>query len=586
MSSVREILRRAQSLLSAGRLGPAIELIRREMRGKPDHADACGFLAQCLFASGELEQSLYYIQRAVQLRPDVGLYWSLLAGMLNTGGRAAEAESAARRAVSIDPRTPGALLGLGVALMARREYDEASDRLMEAIAMNPRDHEARRNRARILADCGMADRAAAEMRAAMELAPNEAVVRGELAFYLNYSPAAGREEVFRAQVHAAELFESAHPVVRTPRAELNAERRLRAGFVSPDFRSHSVSFFAEPVLRHIDREAFDVVLYATHPGVDDTTRRLRGLGHAWRECAMRSDAELADLVRSDRIDILIDLAGWTAGTRPELFAMKPAPVQATWCGYPNTTGLRRMDWRLVDSVTDPPGESERFATERLARLDPCFLCYSAPADAPVPSRAPGDVLTFGSFNAAAKINDTLIGTWCRVLRSVPGSRLVLKNSGLGVRMVRQRISEAFEACGIGVERLELIGYVPDPEDHLRLYGTIDVALDTFPYHGTTTTCEALWMGVPVVTLEGMMHAGRVGVSLLSAVGLRELIARSEDGYVSLAASLARDSSRLCDYRRTLRERMASSALCDGAAFGARFGAVLREMWRDHCVTKT
>jgi predicted O-linked N-acetylglucosamine transferase (SPINDLY family) len=256
----------------------------------------------------------------------------------------------------------------------------------------------------------------------------------------------------------------------------------------------------------------------------------------------------------------------------------------TYLGYPSTTAIPNFGWRFVDAITDPPG-AEDSATERLVRLDKSFLCYRPPADAPEPSQGPaasGQPITFGSFNAPMKIGTGTLDAWARVLREVPGSRLLLKGRPFGDAGVRRRVQDELAGRGIDAQRIEFALWTPTIRDHLACYSRVDVALDTFPYNGTTTTCEALWMGVPVVTLEGRMHAGRVGASLLTAVGKPELIARTTDEYVALAARLARDPGRLASLRFSLREKMATSPLRDETGHAARFEAALRSAWREWC----
>jgi predicted O-linked N-acetylglucosamine transferase (SPINDLY family) len=289
------------------------------------------------------------------------------------------------------------------------------------------------------------------------------------------------------------------------------------------------------------------------------------------------------------MDVLIDLSGLTTGNMLAAFAMRPAPVQMTYLGYPNTTGVAAVDYRIVDSITDPPG-AEAHAVERLLRIDPCFLCYGGMEAARVaegpPSQAPGSggAVTFGSFNALQKVTDTTMRLWAEILRAVPGgrARLAVKYMSTGDEQTRARLRQRLEAAGVPADRIVLMAPLPEYRDHLEAYGEIDVALDTFPYNGTTTTCEALWMGVPVVTMAGRVHAARVGASLLSAAGLPDLVARDADGYVAAAVRLAQDAGRLAALRSGLREQMKRSPLCNRAGFGERFGEAVRGAWRAWC----
>jgi predicted O-linked N-acetylglucosamine transferase (SPINDLY family) len=292
----------------------------------------------------------------------------------------------------------------------------------------------------------------------------------------------------------------------------------------------------------------------------------------WRSLIGLTDKAVAALVRNDRIDVLVDLAGHTAGNRLSAFAEKPAPIQVSWLGYPATTGISAIDYRFTDDIADPPGATERFHTETLWRLSGGFLCYTAPREAPPVSPSPcgtGQPLTFGSFNNLAKVNRAVIEAWAGLLSAVAGSRLLLKSKALRSADVQQRVWEVFAGRGIARERIMFEGWAEGLAAHLALYGKVDIALDTFPYNGTTTTFEALWMGVPVICLAGDRHSARVGASILTRCGLSNFIAASLDDYRAKATALARDPPALGDMRQALRPRVASSPLCDGKAFAAQ-----------------
>jgi predicted O-linked N-acetylglucosamine transferase (SPINDLY family) len=361
-------------------------------------------------------------------------------------------------------------------------------------------------------------------------------------------------------------------VAPMPAAAFSREARpLRVGIMSPDFRQHSVAFFTEPLLRHIDRTRFELRAYSSTAEPDATTARLKPLFSAWIDAAAMGDALLAKRIRDDRVDVLIDLAGLTHGGRPGVLAVRPAPLSITYCGYPNSTGLTRVDARVVDSITDPPG-SDASATESLLRIDPCFLCYQGDPAVPIFDTLASDRaghVTFASFNVLSKINDATLRLWAAVLRATPNARLLIKSRGLDNASTRERFTSLLAQHGIA-DRTELLPQTKTLAEHLATYGRVDVALDTFPYHGTTTTCEALWMGVPVVTLTGQTHASRVGASLLHAVGLDDLVCASESGFAGTAAALAAHIVRRLDLRRSLRPRMLASPLCDAPGFAARF----------------
>jgi predicted O-linked N-acetylglucosamine transferase (SPINDLY family) len=346
-----------------------------------------------------------------------------------------------------------------------------------------------------------------------------------------------------------------------------------------------VGTFIEPILANHDHAAFEVVCYCDVPRPDAVTQRLRAFADQWHSIIGMTDEQLAGKIRQDGIDILVDLAGHTADNRLRTLARKPAPVQVTYIGYPDTTGLRAVDYRITDGDADPPGLTEQYHTESLIRLPGPFPCYSAPAEAPQANALPalsGGGVTFGSFNNFAKVTAHALALWARILDQVPGSRLLLKAASLGDLAVRQRVQEFFAGKAVSPQRLELLGREPSTRGHLSHYHRIDIALDTFPYCGTTTTCEALWMGVPVVSLAGSTHVARVGTSLLNSVGLAELSAHDEADYVRIACRLAGDLEKLAAMRITLRQRMQRSPLMDGPRLTRELEKVYREMWAEYC----
>ncbi|MCP4628069.1 MAG: glycosyltransferase, partial [bacterium] len=301
-------------------------------------------------------------------------------------------------------------------------------------------------------------------------------------------------------------------------------KRLRIGYVSPDFCWHSVAYFIEPVIAAHNRNACEIYCYSAVKRPDDVTVRIKGAADVWRDIYEISNERVAEMVRADRIDILVDLTGHTAGNCLKVFARKPAPVQVTWIGYPNTTGLSSVDYRITDNYADPGDDDEQLYTEKLVRMPQTFLCYRPydrfPDVGPLPSVHAGFV-TFGSFNNLSKINMEVVALWAGILQKVSGSQLLLKSSQLEDRETKARFEQYFADYGITHDRLLFVGQDQDWVNHLDLYNRVDIALDPFPYNGTTTTCEALWMGVPVVALKGDRHSGRVGVSLLSNIGLEE-----------------------------------------------------------------
>ena len=541
-----------------------------------------GVFARGLKAEREqrLEEAIALFREAIAENPAEAERHYALAAVLKRSGRVEEAVAAYRAGLARNPAYARMRVDLGLALMAAGRLDEAQSELEQARAIAPDLAEAHHNLGILHHQLGRLEPALAEMHIAHDLAPDHVDIHSNLLFMLNYSARHSAAEVFAEHRRFGERH--VQPVA-SPAPDLAWPRRLRIGYVSPDFRSHVVTSFMLPVFAKHDRERFEVYGYYTYPESDQVTAAMRGLADNWLDCAHFSATELADQVRADRIDILVDLAGHTVNHRLEAFALRPAPLQLTYLGYANTTGLTAIDARITDARADPPGDADRLNVERLLRLPRSFLCYRPGPDlgaigAP-PALAAGHV-TFGCFNNFQKLSDPFFDAAAQVLAAVPGSRLLLKAKTLGTPQVAQRVRERFAAAGIDAARLELVGWEPSPEGHLATYKRVDIALDSFPYNGTTTTCEALWMGVPVVALNGDRHAGRVGASILETVGLGELLAQDSDGYVRIAARLAGDLPRLAALRAGMRERVGHSPLRDEQGFVRELEACYVGLWEE------
>jgi protein O-GlcNAc transferase len=412
-----------------------------------------------------------------------------------------------------------------------------------------------------------------------------------LASAANAGSAAEPARVFRFHEGYGHCLERLRPGPATlPPSDPDPDRPLRIGIVSYDFKRHSsVSFFLRPLLQHLDRAQFRTTAYHIGLPVDEHTRGFAALVERFRHIPAPAPDPLAAAIRADDIDIAIELIGHTGRRALPAFQPRCAPVQISYLGYPNTTGMPSFDWRLVDSTTDPPvppRPADELATERLYRLDPCFLTYAPDPDAPPPAPPPSLTarrVAFGSFSTLSKLTDLTLNLYGRILAATPGSRLILKNRAHqiadGATYLRERVARA----GLDPARVDLLPMTPSFSDHLRSYSLIDIALDTFPYNGTTTICESLLMGVPLLTMRPGprhdRHAARVGMSLLATAGAPDLIAPDEAGLVALAAALASDPALLATRRPLLRQALLSSPVCDHAGFARRFGAALRDIWR-------
>lgn len=568
--------------MSLGSLDAARTAFEKSRRLSPAHVPTCFNLGNIYVRLGMLDSAIESLGRAIEIAPHMAELHNSYAAALQQAGKHAEAEASYRAAIRINPSFSMAHNNLASALSTQGRLDEAAGSYRRALEIDPAFADAHFGLGLVLTQLGDMGTALDCFRKTLDLNPRHATAHSCLLFTLNYDPGTNQEDLAAEHFRWGEMHEKRVSMISHQRNSADAGRRLRIGYVSPDFRNHSVSYFVRSFLGNHDGVEAEAICYSDVLHPDSVTEQLRGLAGKWRNTYGLSDEKLAQQIRDDGIDILVDLAGHTAGNRLMVFARKPAPLQVSYLGYPNTTGLRAMDYRITDAWADPPGMTERLHTESLLRLPHGFLCYSPSADSPEVAPLPfasSEHITFGSFNMLAKMTRAVIELWTQVLDAVPGSRLILKNKSLGTGKVREHYQHLFASHGIAPERLELLHWSASPADHLSLYGRIDIALDTFPYNGTTTTCEALWMGVPVITLAGSAHAARVGYSILNQLGLTDLIAENPETYVSLAKDMARDRERLAHLRARLRARMKSSPLMDAKGFYRDLETAYRNIWR-------
>jgi protein O-GlcNAc transferase len=518
------------------------------------------------------------------MKPDFAEAHSNLGLALKDQGKLDEAIAIFREAIRIKPALAEVHFNLGNALRDRGMVDEAVAACRQATRANPSSAKAHCNLGAALSEQGKFEQAVAAYREAIRLEPDLVEGSSGLLNCMNYSERFLPAALFDAHRDWDERYARRVPWPVAYSNVRSVGRRLMVGYVSPDFRQHSVAHFLEPLLRSHDRNEIEVFCYAEVSWPDAVTQRFKQLADHWVVTVGLPHEALAERILHDGIDILVDLAGHTAKNRLLVFARRPAPIQVTWLGYPATTGLTAIDYRMVDAVTDPEEEADALASETLVRLPGGFLCYGghdgAPAPGPAPCMATGTV-TFGSFNSPPKLSAATLDTWAQVLARLPRARLLLKGKPFADAATRALYLNRLAERGVVPERVELAAWLPD-QAHLALYDRIDIALDPFPYNGTTTTCQALWMGVPVVALRGDRHASRVGASLLTQIGLTDLIADSVGAYVETAVALAGNPARLADLRHSLRPRMAASPLCDAAGFARKIEQAYRTMWQRRC----
>lgn len=482
-------------------------------------------------------------------------------------------------AVQLEPTNVSYLNNLGAAAFELGLNSEALECFEQAVAKNPNLPTARNNMGNLLKDRARGMDALPHYKKSMELSPNDRDPQNNYLLCHMYIPDMDPKVVFEEHRKWGISTAKKNPASFKfkPRA---IDAKIRVGFLSADLCHHPVAHFIEPIFRGYDREHFEFLAYGDQRKSDEFSARFATQVDLWRETSSYNERDLAKLIYDDRVDILFELAGHTAYNRLGVFALKPAPVQVSYLGYPGTTGLPTIDFRITDAFADPQGTTEHLHTEKLIRVPECAWCFepdaAAPEVEPLPAIKNGFV-TFGCFNNMAKLNANLFETWAEILLQVPGSHLRLKARTLTDDGVRKELKSYFTERGIEDGRLDFFGHTKNISDHLASYHSVDIALDSFPYHGTTTTCEAMWMGCPVVTRAGKTHVSRVGVSLLNAVGLQEFIAESREAYIEKAVALASQTDRLQELRAGMRERLRASVLMDEKRFVAGFDQAILEI---------
>ncbi len=569
----------------AGRLAEAERGYRAILQLEPEHADSLHLLGVIALQAGNLEVALALVERAAALRPDAAVCRNNLGQVLERLERYAEAARCYEAAIELDPGYAEAHNNLGYVLARQDRLPEADALYRKAIELDPAYAEPHTNRGNLLKDQGELDAAIGCYRRAIELRPDLSELHSNLLltihYHPDYSPAdLAREHRSWAERHVAPLVANRRPHENAP----EPNRRLRVGYVSPDFREHPVARFVLPLFREHDRRQVEVFAYSDVTTPDAVTGLVREHVDQWREVALLGDEQLASAVRADGIDILVDLAAHSGHNRLLTFARKPAPVQITYLAYCSTTGVDAIDYRVTDRFLDPPGEWSAY-TETSIHLPRCYWCYAVPPlpDArppPATERRPGPP-TFGCLNNFAKVTDLTLDLWARLLRRVPDARLLMYAR---TEAHRERVRRALREAGVEESRAAFVGR-QTLADYLETYRLIDVALDPHPYGGGTTTCDALWMGVPVVSLAGRTAVSRAGSTLLAHAGLEHLVARNAEQYVELAAGLIRDAGGRAALRRELRGRIEASPVMAAPRFGRDLEGAFRVAWQAWCESR-
>lgn len=557
----------------------AITAYRTAISLLPTYADAFNRLGIAMLSCKEIAEAVVAFNKAVGLDPLFAEALNNLGNALGMVDQLDEAEAALRRAIAVKPKQPEIYSNLGSILRKQERFDDAEEMTRRALAIQPDFPHALATLGGILVDCGEVPEAIQCYRRALSVADNRETA-DSLLFIMHCDPdidarAIGEEHRHWNATYAAQYTSSISAHLNDP----TPERRLRVGY-SGDFNNSALSRFLLPLLENRNRSEFEVYCYADVQNPSIISRRVQAQANVWHITSALSDERLAQLARDDQLDIFVDLTLHAANNRLLAFARKPAPVQVTYLNYCSTTGLSAMDYRLTDRLLDPPEGDESVYSERSVRLAHSFWCFEPTMGTEVNDLPAlmSDHVTFGCLNSFSKVTPPVVSTWCRLMRAVPQSRLVL-HAREGSH--RQRFLEKMEKSGIDSTRVQFVGYSP-LKRYFEGYHRIDIALDPFPYPGATTTCDALWMGVPVVSLVGRTAMSRAGLSILTNAGLAELVARNCDEYVEIASGLASDLPRLTSLRSTLRDRMKRSPLMDAGQCARDLGQAYREMWRNWC----
>jgi predicted O-linked N-acetylglucosamine transferase (SPINDLY family) len=579
---VQALFNLGTALKSAGDIEGAITCYRQAVALRPAYVEALCNLGNALKDQDKLEEAISCYQRAMQIAPNYAEAYNNLAGVLQQQGKLTEAVAWYQGALLLSPNLAEAHSNLGTVYREQGRPDEAVAAHRRAIELRPDYAEAWNHLGTALKDKADLDGAMECYQRGLALRPQFLSIHSNLLFTMQFSERFDAAAIFEEHRRFDELHTK--PLARFMQAHHNdrsVDRRLRIGYVSPDFFDHCQAFFTMPLLGAHDRERVEVFCYADVVRADAMTERIKPRADVWRNITGLSTQQRADLVREDRIDILVDLTMHMNRQHLTLLARKPAPVQVCWLAYPGTTGLSAIDYRLTDPHLDPPGLFDRYYAEESVRLPDTFWCYDPLTREPAVNRLPAlgnGYVTFGSLNNFCKVNDTTLGLWAKVLKAVDRSRLILlADEGSH----RERTLEVFEQHGVERQRITFFARHPRPQ-YLALYHGIDLGLDTLPYNGHTTSLDAYWMGVPVVTLVGTTVVGRAGLSQLTNLGLSELIAETPEQFVQIASQLAGDLERLSRLRQTLRGRMESSPLMDAPRFARGMERAYGTMWQRWC----
>ncbi|MCG8373750.1 MAG: tetratricopeptide repeat protein [Balneolales bacterium] len=561
----------------------AIREFRQVIRLQPQHAEAYLRLGNLFSESSRLEDAVFCYNKAFYLKPEDVRVVNNLTDLLNRQGKYEEAEAMAKKTLQLHPNLFEAHGNLGNVYKNQGNYEKAEFHFKEALKLNPDQSLVLYHLGATLLYSNRHKEASEHLRKSLEIDPTFYQAHSSLVYAINYIEEPTQQDIFEEHVqwgvqHSHGIKEQGWPwIERTP------EKKLRVGFVSPDFKAHVVALFIQQLFKHYDKEHFEFIGYAEVEKPDNFTSTFMSLLDGWRSTIGVSDEEVYETIKGDQIDILIDLAGHTAGNRLKMMSMKPAPVQISYLGYINTTGVKEIDYRFCDAYVNP-SETQNYYTEQLFPLPNSFTCYEPINPSPPVSETPAltnGYITFGCFNNTNKLSPATIKLWSELIQALPGSRLMLKSSHLNDEHTIERFKTQFLAHGVS-ERALIFEGSSEIYEYLQCYSKIDIGLDPFPHNGGTTSHDMLWMGVPMITMEGDRYVSRFGVSILNNLGYPEWIALNEDEYIQKAMDLASDVRLLNNIRSGLRQEMEISPLCDGIEFTSNFENALKTLWNNFC----
>lgn len=551
----------------------------------PNHSNTLQALGVIRFQTRRFQEAIALINQSLSINPNCAEAHNNLGNIFEELDRFEDAKNHYDVALSINPKLVNAHYNLGNLFKRLCQFDKVKDCYQLALDIDPSFEDAYNGLGVTLVAEGKIDEGLEYYRKLLKINPNYVIAYDNLLMALNYHSNLTSEEVYKEHLEYGNRYGFPFKSFIQPHTNsLISNRPIRIGYVSGDFLHHSVAYFLEPVFKFYNKQKFEVFCYSNIPQGDNVTELLKASVNNWIDIYGMSDEQVANQIRKDGIDVLVDLGGHTAGNKLLVFARKPAPIQVSWLGYPNTTGLDTIDYRIVDKYTDPEGVTDKFYTEKLIRMPECFSCFKPMTDIVEVNELPSlknGYITFGSFNNVSKITPGVLELWSKIILTVPNSKLMLKYDILLADSVKKRVYDLFEQYGVSRERVDLVGHMASYEDHLKCYNNIDIALDPFPYNGTTTSCEALYMGVPVITLEGDRHVSRTTSSQLHNIGLSEFIATTKDEYVNIAELMSHKVEFLNTLRLQLRERVKFSPLMDGERFTKNLEIVYQDMWKKY-----